>query len=84
MFYVISTDNYGNDYPDEKFLKRGSTLDPPVLEWTDKEAEAIEFSNKGAADRVTFTLNSVARSRNNSRFYVSVEEGYSLKPGFES
>jgi hypothetical protein len=81
-YYVISTDNFGGDYPDERFLKKGSII-PNTIEWTKEEGEAQPYTNKNAADRVAFSLNRLTGDPYAPRFYRSVEEGYILQPGFE-
>lgn len=66
-FLIVNTDNFGGDYPDEKFVEN-----LPIFHSRDAAkavANAINENQFGGA---------VA-----PRFFKVVEEGYVLQPGFE-
>ena len=66
-FLIVNTDNFGGDYPDEKFVEN-----LPLFNERPKAqavADAIN-SNMAGGDLAP-------------RFFKVVEDGYKLQPGFE-
>ena len=70
---VVSTDNYGGDYPDEKFLC-----------WVDSNGKSthVQFYTKDTADLIAKQLQDIY-GPTAPRFFKVVENDYVLQPGFE-
>ena len=69
-YHVVDTDNFGGDWPDEKFLSLGDIR----LSFSDKKrAQAVADALNGPPEQAEFA----------HRYWKVVEEGYQLKPGFE-
>jgi hypothetical protein len=64
---IIDTDNFGGDYPDEKFLQVG---DKPLT------------VPKDIANEVCSKLNAMG-GNHSLRYYRMVPDDYVLQPGFE-
>ncbi len=64
LYQIVETDNFGSDYPDEKFVSL------PLLRKDDAEAIAKVINDKLGGDRAP-------------RYWLIVERGYKLQPGFE-
>jgi hypothetical protein len=64
---IINTDNFGGDYPDEKFLSCGPQ---PIIYGKDNARRIADALNKEGGP-------------NSSRFWRVVEDDYILQPGFE-
>jgi hypothetical protein len=70
MNKIVDTDNYGGDYPDEKFLS-----------WTDSNNKTrIAKFSPSEAEEICKILNSGPEG---SRFFKPVPDNYKLSPGFE-
>lgn len=81
MHYIVDTDNFGGDYPDETYVKAVVNAQDPITHTRDV-AEAQGYADKVAAQGVADRLN--ARwGEMSPRYYKVVEEGYVLQPGFE-
>jgi hypothetical protein len=81
QWVIVNTDNWGGDYPNEKFLKDGSTTSSSSRLTTDPE-EAHKWADKSVAKGVADAIN----KRNGemaSRYYKVESVGYELQPGFE-
>lgn len=65
---IVNTDNFGGDYPDEKFLTVGNN-------------GALTFG-KDHAQKIADALNLYAHS-SSSRWWKVVYDDYELQPGFE-
>lgn len=66
-FFIVNTDNFGGDYPNEKFVEN-----LPIFA-TRGNAQAVANAinqNMAGGDR-------------GPRYFKIVEEGYVLQPGFE-
>lgn len=72
---IVNTDNFGGDYPDEKFvclvLTDGTNNDGPLLELP-----------QDIAKRIADALNDW-RGERSVRFCKVVPNDYKLRPGFE-
>lgn len=77
-WYLVDTDNFGGDYPDERFLK--TFVVGKRFETTRIESEAFSFSDEGLAGRVAKSFN---QDDMQTRCVKVVREGYQLQPGFE-
>lgn len=66
-YLIVNTDNFGGDYPDEKFVEN-----LPVFT-TQSAAQTV-------ADAIN---DNMAGGHNAPRYFKVVEEGYRLQPGFE-
>jgi hypothetical protein len=66
-FLIVETDNFGGDYPDEKFVEP-----LPIFNSQDQARIVSAAINSSIPDRL-----------NAPRWYKVVEEGYKLVPGFE-
>lgn len=73
-YYVVDTDNFGGDYPDEKFL---SFMDEHGV------ARRVNFHKKEHAEEVAKVLNSIVPDEYKTRYNKVVESGYTLSGGFE-
>jgi hypothetical protein len=67
QFKIVNTDNYGGDYPNEKFVEN--------LPYFNNRKEA-----DGLADAIN---DIAFRIGNGDRFWKVVEMPYKLQPGFE-
>jgi hypothetical protein len=68
---IISTDNYGRDYPDECFLS-----------WVDSDGSHHPIIGDGVQlQQVVDVMNKW--HINSSRYYRVVADDYKLQPGFE-
>lgn len=66
-YRIVNTDNYGGDYPDEKFVE-------PLPWFSHKEqAEAVAEAINGSHPNPDMA----------PRFFKVVDDDYQLKPGFE-
>lgn len=65
-FLIVETDNFGGDYPDEKFVE------PLPIFTSHEQASIVSVAING----------SVPDRLNAPRWYKVVEEGYKLVPGF--
>jgi hypothetical protein len=68
IYGVVDTDNFGGDYPDEKFV---------VQCWL-REETAVEITRLLNAEN---SINGDGDAA--SRYYKVVARGYKLQPGFE-
>lgn len=70
---IVNTDNYGSDYPDEKFLC-----------WVDSNGTVspVHFFTRESADLVSRQLQDIY-GPNSARYYKPVADDYVLQPGFE-
>lgn len=68
---IVDTDNFGGDYPDEKFLA-----------WVDSDGKArpAYFYNEREAVDVCHVLN--GPRLDNARYFKAVPDDYKLVPGF--
>lgn len=66
-FLIVETDNFGGDYPDEKFVE-------PLPVFTSRDQASIVSAAINSA---------IPNRLNAPRWYKVVEEGYVLAPGFE-
>lgn len=72
-FVLVETDNFGGDYPDEKFLST-----------TDSKGKSVPllFTNIEKAHYLATTLNGPNAEQRN-RWWCVKPRGYVLSPGFE-
>ncbi len=66
-FFIVNTDNFDGDFPDEKFVEHLPVLNNK--EYAQQIADAINDGEVFGGMR--------------PRFFKVVEEGYQLRPGFE-
>ena len=72
FFIVVDTDNFGGDYPNEKYLSI-----------TDSEGNTRpRLFRREEAEKVVEAINSLA-PKNAPRWYKVEPASYQLKPGFE-
>ena len=73
MYLIVETDNFGGDYPNERFLcgtdSRGLSL-------------PLYYASKERAEKVAEMLNG-PYAEHNQRWWKAVADGYVLVPGFE-
>lgn len=80
---LVDTDNFGGDYPDEKFLKADSIgEDLRQRETTYNPLEAHVWANKAVAQAVADKWNKYWGDMS-PRYWKVVQVGYKLQPGFE-
>lgn len=78
-YYLVDSDNYGGDYPNEKFVKEAHTRD---FITADEEGEALAFDSFDKAQEVACRINTFW-GEFHGRYLKVVREGYKLQPGFE-
>lgn len=81
-FLLVDTDNFGGDYPNEKFVKADSVGENGRYHTTKIEAEAEVYFNKDVAKEYANKINK-HWGEMASRYIKVVVEGYKLEPGFE-
>lgn len=69
---IVDTDNFGSDYPNEKFLAK--------VDSTGKTISIV--MSKERAEKVVEALNAGV-SEMSSRYWKVVADDYELQPGFE-
>lgn len=69
LYGVVNTDNFGGDYPDEKWVDANNNRHSPV--YTKEEAELIAARLNSDVDNYS------------SRYFKVEPENYILQPGFE-
>lgn len=73
MFRIVDTDNYGRDYPDERFLSKTDS---------DGKSYPLQFTNDAQARQVADVLNGPIKGHK-PRWWKVVHNDYVLQPGFE-
>jgi hypothetical protein len=72
-YRLVNTDNFGGDYPNERWVETEDENGPLPLEFATKDAARVH------AD----TLNDAFSGNNAPRYFKVVKMPYELQPGFE-
>lgn len=73
MHHIVETDNFGGDWPDEKFL---------AMVDSEGTCRPMTFLRLEQAEKVAQTMNSVFGGNRASRYWKVVDKDYKLQEGF--